>query len=94
MAQRAAEIAAPSVQRLPAGCNREVFYAPETLLERRLLPYESWQGSREVPHYLVRWRGHPSAEECTWEPARAISLEARRSFDAMRGEPRAHDDPG
>jgi len=79
---QAARCAPPSVQALPDGCRRDVFFAPEEICGRELRPHHSWNGERDVPHYLVRWRGHPARSECTWEPARDVGLELRRAYDA------------
>jgi len=74
----------PSTQHLPEGCRRDVFYAPETVVDCRMHPFVSWKGPSPNGrrHYLVRWRGHPEADECTWEPARDLDFELRKEYDS------------
>ena len=85
---QASTIGPPSVQRLPDGCRRDVFYRPEVLLDKKELEHESWKGPLSVTHYLVRWAGYPAAAECTWEPARDIDVGLRMAYDEI-GECRA-----
>ena len=84
---QAAPVSCPSLQPLPEGCRRDVFFVAEELLERELREHVSWNGRVFVPHYLVRWRGHGGRDdagglgECTWERAGDVDLELRRAFD-------------
>ena len=80
---RAAAMKPPSVQRLPESCHarRDVFYAPEALLDRRLVDVDGWKGTVKVPQYLVRWRGHPGAGECTWESSKDLDVWLRKAYD-------------
>ena len=75
------------VQRLPDGTHgrRDVFYAPEAILDRRVAKLPSWKGSVvSVPQYLVRWRGHPEVSEYTWEASKDLDIELRKAFDEAR----------
>ena len=83
----AAALGPPSVQRLPDGTHgrRDVFYAPEAILDRRVAKLPSWKGSVvSVPQYLVRWRGHPEESEQTWEASKDLDIELRKAFDEAR----------
>lgn len=95
---RAAAVSSPSRQRLPAGCRRDVFFAPEAVLDRQARAYDGWKGAGQPQvksHYLVRWRGHPAADECTWEPARDLDLGLRKAFDeGSPGPPATAQPPG
>lgn len=83
---RATALSPPSVQRLPDGRHgrRDTFYAPETILDRRMVDHQSWKGRISVPQYLVQWRGHPAPSECTWESSKDLDLALRQAFDAKR----------
>ena len=78
---RAAPLASPRHQPLPLGSRRDTFYCPDVLLDKRITAHEAWNGEAQVPYYLVQWRGYPSADECTWEPSRALDAEVRLGYD-------------
>ena len=80
---RAAPMRPPSVQPLPLGCNhrRDVFFTAEAIVERRMVEIDTWKGGQVRAQYLVRWRGHPSPEEYTWEDARDLDVELRKDFE-------------
>eukprot|EP00587_Corethron_hystrix_P008070 CAMPEP_0113312196 /NCGR_PEP_ID=MMETSP0010_2-20120614/9121_1 /TAXON_ID=216773 ORGANISM="Corethron hystrix, Strain 308" /NCGR_SAMPLE_ID=MMETSP0010_2 /ASSEMBLY_ACC=CAM_ASM_000155 /LENGTH=327 /DNA_ID=CAMNT_0000167969 /DNA_START=98 /DNA_END=1081 /DNA_ORIENTATION=- /assembly_acc=CAM_ASM_000155 len=82
-------IASPKTQPLPPGTRRDFFFAPERIMDRKMLPFVSWKGPCPEGrlHYLVRWHGYPSDDECTWEQARDIPLDFRRTFDSGHSMP-------